>query len=98
MLQMEMDYVLVNRAGIFENYRPQFRLPPPLPQLLIFVARSPQGVQRIGPGWVCAGTPVQCGEFPSLQAASRRLHRFERLQWLRTEHSQRLRKGLAELD
>ncbi len=49
MFQVQMDDVVVERAGIFEDDGTNRRFATPLPELLIAFARRPQRVHRIDP-------------------------------------------------
>ena len=51
-LQVEVDDVLVHRAGVLEDDRPDRRLPAPFPGLLVALAGSAERVHRLGPGRV----------------------------------------------
>src|SRR5208337_4056557 len=60
--QMEVNDVLVHGPGVVEDYRPDRRLPSPLPGLLVAIAGRPERVHRLGPGRVGSLALIEGGK------------------------------------
>ena len=71
LLEVQVDGVLGEHAGVLEDDRPDRRLAAPVGELLVLLARRAERVERGGPARVGLGAPVERREGPDRAAVAR---------------------------
>ena len=96
LLQVQVDGVVAEHAGVLEDHRTDGRLAPPVGQLLVATTGRPQGVEGRRPGRVGPGAPVEGRECPRRRPAAAAVAPAVRCQRLGAQQLQRARQGVAE--
>ena len=68
LLQMQVHGVVGEHPGVLEHHRPDWRLPPPLGELLVSLAGCAEGIQGSGPARIRLGLAGKRRERPDCLA------------------------------
>jgi len=78
-LEVQVDHVVVDGAGVSKDHGAGWRAPAPVPQLLVALTGQAQGVERVRPGRVGAGALVEGGERPGGGGIAATVERRQRI-------------------